>query len=197
MSGKAFNRVVMDEGAIMTELIDIMADYMTKSSDKVAKCFQKHFGFPTSGAPGDPKWRKGLQSYIKTQAVEISTSVIQAKYGFPDDLESSMKSVFMKAMVIMYGSGSQGLHASEYPDGMHMGPPGREVWTKEMARTISTRNFAYLPAGFNQKGNDALQQTINEVRNSLEQYFFDVFEEAAQEVVRRKIFARNTRAVRA
>ena len=135
-------------------LIELMRDELEKTTH--------------GGAPGKPAWREKVSQDIHRVFESIANDVIEIGVGL-DYSEGTWEHV--RAMLIAYGSGSEAGGGAIWA-----GPPGREVWNDDLSgRKQSEAHGEYpLPAEFNQKGNDF----VNNAMRRMKPFFDDIIDDA-------------------
>lgn len=175
MAGKPFNSFSYNSAACMNEVQSILKTLVEKYAGLFVDIFKKNIEEGTSLGPGKPQWRQELTKHIQEQAFNISSSIIEAEIGFPENLYSMSYGLFMKAMLVMYGSGIHGL----YPKRITAGPPGRLVWDSDLNYQVPSLQDAHdLPLTWNHIGNDALNETLKDMAK----YFDDLLNEAYRSI---------------
>ena len=175
LQGK-FNTIRFDSAGCFLDIQVILGDLVIKYADLFCDIFQKNIVGATSLGPGKSKWREELKNHIKVQRFDISNAIIEAEVGFPEDLQSISEALFVKAMLVMYGSGSK----SDFGGSpIHAGPKGRIVWDSDLTgKTASKQEEHALPDTWNHIGNHALQTTMLQMRK----FFNDLLSEALREI---------------
>ena len=149
-------------GALYNDLMRYYIKALTKAEEKQIDLMQEEIQRTThGGAPGKPEWRNQISGMLREVYKNITASYIEAGVGLPENLEGSMQSLFVRAMVILEGSGSAVGGAP-----IHAGPYGRSVWDENLSgKKPSTVFVPYnLPAAFNQTGNHFIENAIKRMR---------------------------------
>lgn len=105
------------------------------------------------GAPGKPEWRKEIADNLSRVAIAVTDTSVSVDVGYsPSD-----KADEVRAMIVAAGSGSEAGNAP-----IHAGPTGRSVWDEDVSGKHPSRakNEYLLPAEFNQKGNQFIENAM-------------------------------------
>lgn len=187
LQGK-FNTIKFDSGMFMMDIRTTLGALILKYADLFVDIFQRNFVKGTSLGPGKPEWRKDLKDLIEVQRFDIANSIIEAEVGFPDNLESEYQGLFVKAMLIMYGSG---VNSAFGGTPIYAGPPGRMVWDSDLDGKIpSEQDLHQLPESWNHIGNDARNETMKEMRK-----FFDDMLNEAYRMINGEFFRKHIRVI--
>lgn len=105
------------------------------------------------GAPGKPEWRKEIADNLSRVAIAVTDTSVSVDVGYsPSD-----KADEVRAMIVAAGSGSEAGNAP-----IHAGPTGRSVWDEDVSGKHPSRAKSeyLLPAEFNQKGNQFIENAM-------------------------------------
>ena len=132
------------------------------------------------GAPGKPAWRNEISGMLKETYRMISSSYMEFEVGVPYDVAEY---VFVRAMVISEGSGSQ---VGNPP--IFAGPLGATVWNDDLSghKKSTAVGTWLLPDAFNQKGNEFVKNAVIRMKT-----FFDEILDAACSTLPSSIFYGN------
>lgn len=116
------------------------------------------------GAPGKPDWRDELEQELREVYRVIANGVIEFGVGLPFESYADAGYKFVRAMVIVYGSGSK---VGNPPI---QSRPGEIVWDDDLyERQPSTAKSAFLlPEEFNQTGNDFIRVSMELMKTHFE-----------------------------
>lgn len=148
------NRIFLDEAALMSALREEAKDALELEGQRLLSHMRREVMNTThGGAPGKPDWRKEIASNLDKTAAAVTDDSVSMDFGY----SPSSKSDEVHAMVIEAGSGSA---AGGKP--ITAGPNGRSVWNSELdGKHPSRAKSVYkLPAGFNQKGNEFVENAM-------------------------------------
>lgn len=146
---------------------------MQKAEDKLIQIMREEIQQTTyKDAPGKPEWRNQISDMLQEVYRDITDDSIECNVGLPPDLENQCKYMFIRAMIISEGSGSQ---VGGFP--ITAGPTGRIVWNDALDGQNSSRAKSEysLPNEFNQQGNHFVDNAIKRMRK----HFSDILKEAA------------------
>lgn len=120
------------------------------------------------GGPGKPGWRASIRDRLDIVEETFTDSFLEGKVGLDNDL---LYSDFVKAMLIAYGSGSAGLTGIC----MTAGPAGRIVWDDDLSGQgpSKVQEQRMLPSGFNQSGNEFIENSVRIMKNRFTQILND------------------------
>lgn len=153
MNGKC-NIISMDEGALMASLRREAQDALELEGQKLVNHMRREIRNTThGGAPGKPEWRKEIADNLGRVAIAVTETSVSVDVGYsPSD-----KADEVRAMIVEAGSGSE---AGNEP--VHAGPTGRSVWNEDVnGKHPSRAKSEYLlPAAFNQKGNQFVENAM-------------------------------------
>ena len=146
---------------------------MNKAGDELLKCMKINVhtitdvGRTMKGAPGDPEWRNEVDRDLRKLYANYADNYLEVGVG-ADYSEGSAE--LIRAMVIAYGAGSA---AGNEP--IHAGPTGRQVWNDSLTgkKPSKAQDEYDLPDGFNQRGNDFVNQAVQETRERFDAILAD------------------------
>ena len=139
------------------------------AEDKLAELLRNQIPERVVGeGPGDPAWIPKIQASVRTLYRDIADSYIEIGVGLPYK-EGSYNMV--RAMVIEAGAGSA---AGNPPIQTR---PGEKVWNDSLSakKTSTAQSWYYLPDGFNQPGN----QFVENAMKLMSKHFDDVLADAS------------------
>lgn len=153
MNGRC-NRISLNEAALMADLRREAQEALELEGERLLSHMRREVGRTTHGdAPGKPEWRKEIASNLEHTATAVSDDSISMDFGYsPSD-----KADEVRTMIVEAGSGS----AVGNP-AIQAGPTGRSVWDEDVSGKHPSRaKTEYnLPAEFNQKGNQFVENAI-------------------------------------
>ena len=165
------NPIHFDGAAAADNVAHKLYDGVVRRYEEVfCRCFSEYLQTTTEGnnGPGKPLWRKEIANLVREQSHFISSSIIEANVGLPDDLEATNRFMFIRAMLVIHGSGSK-------RDGggpaMYAGPKGRKVFNTDLDGITESKveNRHLLPESWNMQGNHATDRAIEEFnKNEIE-----------------------------
>ena len=138
----------------MAELRNEAKQALTEEGERLIQHMRREVGRTThGGAPGKPDWRSEIAENIQHTATAMTEDSVSMDFGYsPSD-----KADQVRAMIVESGSGSAVGNAP-----IHAGPTGRNVWDENMSGKHPSRAKSEydLPAAFNQKGNQFVENAL-------------------------------------
>lgn len=160
------NVISLDEIALMNILRDEAQNALELEGRKLLQYMRQEVQCTINGgSPGKPDWRKEIAANLDCLATAVSDTAVSMDFGYsPSD-----KADLVRAMIVEAGSGSAVGNAP-----IHAGPTGRSVWDDDVSgqHPSRARTEYLLPAEFNQKGNQFVENAVRIMRI----YFGDVTE---------------------
>lgn len=155
------NLISLDENALMAVLRQEAMDALELEGQRLQQHMRREVGRTTHcGAPGKPEWRREISSNLEQTAAAMTDDSVSIDVGY----SPSNKADEVRAMVVEAGSGS-----AAGGKAIQAGPNGRSVWNSELdgkhpSRAKSVYN---LPAEFNQRGNQFVENAMKMMRTEL------------------------------
>ena len=105
------------------------------------------------GAPGKPAWRKEISEGLRKVSETVGSDAVSVEIGY----EAKNTAAAVRANIVNEGSGSV---VGNPP--IHAGPTGRNVWDSDLSgqHPSKAKSEYLLPASFNQKGNQFLENAM-------------------------------------
>lgn len=148
------NLISLDEFALMGVFLEEAQNALELEGRKLLQHMRHEVQRTINGGgPGKPNWRKELASNLDRLATSVSNTAVSMDFGYsPSD-----KADLVRAMIVEAGSGSAAGNAP-----IHAGPTGRSVWDDDVSGQHPSRASSeyLLPAAFNQKGNQFVENAM-------------------------------------
>lgn len=168
---KRCNSFDLNVDQVMTSLRQYYVGVLRKASDKLIEIMSTEIYVTVDGPNGRTAWKDDLKKSLTVVYEKIADNAIEFGVGAP--FTNSLKTKVAR-MIITKGSG------------FHVGrpwiheKPGKIVFTKDLSRRKSNARYhadrtILLPAGFNQKGNDWLENAVKK----MEARFNDILTQAS------------------
>lgn len=160
------NQLSLDEAALMAILLDEAQNALELEGRKLLNHMRQEVQRTVDGGgPGKPAWRSELASNLEHLATAVSDTSVSMDFGY----SPSGKADLVRAMIIEAGAGSAAGNAP-----IHAGPTGRSVWDDDVSGQHPSRAKSeyLLPAGFNQAGNQFMENAMR----IMETYYGDITE---------------------
>ena len=154
------NEISLDEGALLTILRDEAQNALELEGRKLLNHMRQEIQRTVDGGgPGKPGWRNEIASKLNKLASEVSDSAVSMDFGY----SPSGKADLVRAMIVEAGSGSAAGNAP-----IHVGPTGRSVWDDDVSGQHPSRAKSeyLLPAAFNQRGNQFMENAMRIMHTS-------------------------------
>lgn len=168
---KKCNSFDLNVEQVMISLHQYYVGVLRKASEKLIEIMEKEIYVTLDGPNGRTAWKDELKNSLAVVYEKVADNAIEFGVGAP--LTSSLKTKVAR-MIITKGSG------------FHVGrpwiheKPGKMVFDKGLNRKKSKAVYhadrsILLPAAFNQKGNDWLNNSVKR----METFFNDILERAS------------------
>ena len=169
-------------GTLTESIKKYLLDAMEHAGDRLIELMRKEiFMTEDGGGPGKPGWRDKLADDIKIVFRDIVNDAIE--FGVGADYSAGTWE-HVRAMLIAYGGGSMG------GGSRIMTHPGEEVWNDDLdgKKTSGAHNVYYLPDGFNQVGNDWLNNAMREMRLFFDDILNDAIRNMPESVLSKAVY---------
>lgn len=175
------NKIQIDGKGVSQDLRDYYLEKLKEAEDLLLKCMDEELNNWTAGKP---KWTEEIRRNLRVVERIVTENYVMSLVGLPYTMQDD-EYAYLRAMVVAYGVGS----SSQYGSGEKVHTkPGQMVLDNELAgRKQSSAESEYdLPDGFNQEGNNFVENAVLKMRVM----FKDILENATAEIPNR-IFAKN------
>lgn len=154
------NQLSLNEAALMSIFRDEAQNALTLEGQKLLFYMRQEAQRTVGGGgPGKPAWRSELAANLNHLATAVTDTSVSMDFGY----SPSGKADLVRAMIIEAGAGSAAGNAP-----IHAGPTGRSVWDDDVSGQHPSRAKSeyLLPAAFNQRGNQFMENAMRIMHTS-------------------------------
>jgi len=179
-----FAHLRINEAALIAELTKYIIGALEEATEHLLGIMAKEIMRTVHGrGPGKPEWREALAGELREVYRDVAEEAIEFGVGLPYSSFEESGYKLIRAMVVAYGSGSEA-----GGEAIHT-KPGELVWDGDLeSKGLSdAKSWYLLPEGFNQAGNEFVENSMKIMRAHFKSILESSFAKIPQDVFWRNV----------